>query len=66
MEIVIPIIALGGLYIVSNQKKNKENFKTRKNDELPNTNIPNRNYPMEYPVLSPETDLTSKLSTVNT
>lgn len=66
MEIVIPIIALGGLYIVSNQKKNKENFKTRKNDELPNTNVPNRNYPMEYPVLSPETDLTSKLSTVNT
>ena len=48
------------------KKKNKENFKTRKNDELPNTNIPNRNYPMEYPVLSPETDLTSKLSTVNT
>ena len=66
MEIVIPIIALGGLYIVSNQNKNKENFKTRKNDELPNTNVPNRNYPMEYPVLSPETDLTSKLSTVNT
>ena len=70
MEIAIPLIAMSGLYIISNQNKkqnkNQENFKTRRTDELPNIDIYNKNYPNEYPVLSPETDLTSKLSTVNT
>lgn len=32
---------------------------------LPNTDIPNKNYPEEYPVVSQENELTSKLSTTN-
>jgi hypothetical protein len=62
MEIAIPIIALSGLYIISNQKKKieKENF----TDKLPNTDVPDKNYPNEN-VLVTDTDLTSKLSTVN-
>jgi len=68
MEIFAPaIIGLGYLYIISNQSKNskigEEGFK---NDDkiLPNTDIPNRNYPVET-VTNVELDLTSKLSTNN-
>ena len=64
MELAIPGIALGLLYVVTNQNKKNENFTNRSN-ELPNTDALNRNYPEEYPVVSRETDLTSKLSTVN-
>ncbi len=41
MELAIPLVALGSLYIVSNQTKKPkpaEGF-------LPNTNIPDKNYP---------------------
>jgi len=58
MELAIPLVALGGLYIISKQSKN-ETFKS-----LPNTDIPDINYPR--PSVLPETALTSKLSTVNT
>lgn len=64
MELAIPGVALGLLYVVSNQNKKNENF-TNKQNELPNTDVPNRNYPSEYPVVSNETDQTSQLSTVN-
>ena len=64
MELAIPGVALGLLYVVTNQNKKKENF-TNNTNELPNTNIPNRNYPHEYPVISTETDQTSALSTTN-
>jgi hypothetical protein len=64
MEIAIPSVALGLLYVVTNQNKKKENF-TNNVNELPNTNVPNRNYPNEYPILSSETDQTSALSTTN-
>ena len=72
MELAIPLVALGGLYFVSNNKKKstKEQFvvgnsdhTSAANDLLPNTDLPNRNYPEEFPVLNQETDLTSKLST---
>ena len=59
MEIAIPLIALGGMYIVSNQSNkkcnNSENFTNmgiRSNlgvntdNYLPNTNIPPQNYPV--------------------
>jgi hypothetical protein len=59
--LAIPLVALGGLYIISNQK----NKNTTEGFQLPNTNVPNRNYPDELPVKNIETDLTSKLSTVN-
>jgi len=68
MEIFAPaIVGLGYLYIISNQSNKKkkeigddEGFE----NELPNTNIPNRNYPDET-VTNVELDLTSKLSTNN-
>jgi hypothetical protein len=64
MELAIPGIALGLLYVVSTQsKKSKENFTSR--SQLPNVDIPNRNYPGEYPIISPDVDQTSKLSTTN-
>jgi hypothetical protein len=60
MEIAIPLIALGGMYVISNQNtkscdkpnnkntKNKENFTSmgRKVNYLPNTNTPAQNYPI--------------------
>ena len=60
MELAIPGVALGLLYVVTNQNKKKENF-TNNVSGLPNTNVPNRNYPSEYPILSTETDQTSSL-----
>jgi hypothetical protein len=69
MELAIPLVALGGLYIISNHSKsdNKENFESRKNktNVLPNIDVDNRNYPEEYPVKNAQDDLTSQLSTVN-
>jgi hypothetical protein len=56
MELAIPLIALGGMYIVSNQSSNNcndknikyENFTSmgKKVNQLPNTNIPPQNYPV--------------------
>jgi hypothetical protein len=55
MELAIPILALGGLYVISNQNNSKkssnkvfENFQTAgaKPNSLPNTNIPPQNYPV--------------------
>jgi hypothetical protein len=63
MEIAIPGVAVGLLYIVSNQNSKKENFRDR--NLLPNTDIPNRNYPAELPIISSDTDQTSQLSTTN-
>jgi hypothetical protein len=64
MEVVIPLFALSSLYIINNQsKKGKENFSNR--NRLPNTDIPDKNYPSEYPVISEDTDRTSELSTNN-
>uniref|UniRef100_A0A6C0DQU4 DUF5899 domain-containing protein n=1 Tax=viral metagenome TaxID=1070528 RepID=A0A6C0DQU4_9ZZZZ len=63
MDVVIPIFALSALYLVTNKKK-QEQFKN-KDEDLPNVNIPNMNYPEEYPVISSETQQTNQLSTVN-
>jgi len=73
MELVIPLIALGGLFIVSNQsKKSNETFKNKESHHLPNVDVPDHNYPYSNDMLgqpsdftNPETDLTSNLSTVN-
>ena len=51
MEVAIPVIALGAMYVISNQDK-RENFKQRepsykKEQQLPNTHIPPVNYPVE-------------------
>lgn len=58
MELAIPLVALGSLYIVSNQSKNP---KPANEGFLPNTNVPDVN----YPAVSQETEISSKLSTMN-
>lgn len=67
MELAIPGVALGLMYIMNGQSNrgndDEEPFTSR--NELPNTNIPNRNFPEEYPIRSQEVDQTSALSTVN-
>ena len=67
MELAIPGIALGLMYIMKGQSNNsseqEESFANQ--NALPNTDIPNRNYPDEYPIRNEELDRTSALSTVN-
>jgi len=51
MEVAIPIIALGAMYVMSNQDK-RESFHQReppykKEQQLPNTNLPPVNYPVQ-------------------
>ena len=58
MELAIPLIALGGLYIASNQKE-KAGFTNM--SRLPNVDIPDQNFGMQ----PSESEPTSKLSTVN-
>lgn len=73
MELAIPLIAMGGLYIASKQRNdNDENVCDDENEEgfvgyndLPNTNLPNVNFPSEYPVKSPALDTTTKLANDN-
>ena len=48
MEIAIPILTLGGLYIISNNKNEndeKNNEKEGFSNNLPNTNVPTTNFP---------------------
>jgi hypothetical protein len=67
-ELAIPMVALAGLFIMNNQKKT-EPFSQKtgeyENKYLPNVDVPNVNFPQEYPIYNQENDLTSKLSTVN-
>ena len=53
MELAIPLLALGGMYIISNQsktsnKQSQENYTNMgsKPNYLPNTNIPPQNFPV--------------------
>jgi hypothetical protein len=62
MEVVIPLVALGGLFIVSNQSKKEKGVEGFKN--LPNTDVPDKNYPTDE-IVEPETELSSRLSTTN-
>lgn len=71
MEVVIPLFALSGLYIINNQSKHNSTNKATKKEtftnhsDLPNVDIPNVNYPNEYPVINPESNITSQLSVHN-
>jgi len=62
MELAIPLVALGSLYIVSNQKKEP---KPVNEGFLPNTNVPDVNYPEQVSKNGSETELSSKLATMN-
>ena len=63
MELAIPLLALGGLYLVSSKEKPKENYE----GILPNTDVPDVNFfeDRENDVVNAETDITSELGTVN-
>lgn len=66
MELAIPAFALGAMYVINNQSKNKGTKESFSNhSQLPNIDVPNRNFPSEYPVISSELDQTSELSTNN-
>jgi hypothetical protein len=73
MELAVPIIALTGLYFVNKQSKQEKSVndfeafanQTSNPNYLPNVDIHNRNYPEEYPVVSPDIDQTSRLSKNN-
>ena len=67
MELAIPLIALGGLYVVSKQQRHDNELDMTEGfeDTLPNTNIPNKNYPTEYPIVDSELTETEKLTVDN-
>ncbi len=60
MEIGIPLVALAGLFLVSKQKNVSENFDNQQ--QLPNTNIPDKNYPDMFRIDSVELDHTAELT----
>lgn len=64
MELAIPIIAMGGLYMISKQQNNNEEADEGfvGYSDLPNTNLPNENFPDEKPMETPELSITEKLS----
>lgn len=65
MEVVVPLFALTGLYLVDKQKKEKEQENFENQNGLPNTNIPDANYLQEDHVESSELDNTAELSVLN-
>jgi hypothetical protein len=69
MELAIPLIALGGLYIVSKQKKDEDEGEYEEGfiggQKLPNVDVPNKNFPNEYPIQTPEYSRTEKLTVDN-
>lgn len=69
---IIPALAIGGLYFASKQNKNEkqEHFYSRAKlaaeaAALPNVDVPDRNYPDDNYPMTNELDATGKLSTVN-
>jgi len=65
MEAAIPLFALGSLYFVNKQNKNKEKKEGFYSSKLPNTNLRNQNYPSEGLALDQELQQTEHLSRVN-
>ena len=62
MELAIPALALGALYLVTNQASKTQ--KEEGYEGLPNVDIPDVNFPEDRGVINAETDLTSELMTV--
>ena len=65
MELAIPALALGALYLVTKQPSSSSSREEGYEGILPNTDIPDANFPEDRGVINMETDLTSKLMTVN-
>ena len=64
MELAIPGVALGLLYVVSNQKKDEKSDESFTN-YLPNTNTPDKNYNENNVEGLEEYEKTSSLSRLN-
>jgi hypothetical protein len=62
MELGIPAVAISLLWLATQQKKNKENFSGNK---LPNTDIPDTNYPNSYDIINNDLDKTEELTVNN-
>ena len=62
---LIPLVGITGLYLIKKQdeKRNTEHF--TKNESLPNTNTPDKNYSDASPYKTQDTDYTSNLINVN-
>lgn len=65
MELIIPAFALGSLYIINKKNKPVEKMTNYNTTGLPNTDLPNRNFPDEFNIVSPELEQTSSLSNQN-
>lgn len=64
MEVVVPLFALSGLYLINKQsREERENFQN--NQDLPNTNVPDVNYPDANNIQFPESEITAELSSLN-
>jgi hypothetical protein len=70
MELALTLLGLGGLYVITNQNDknptpaNTEGFSSKDDAGLPNTDIPDKNYP-DTAVIKTDYDITSRLGTVN-
>ena len=66
MEIALPLLGLAGIYFINktSSASNEENFETSRRSQLPNIDVPNKNYPNEN-IKDSELDITNKLSVSN-
>ena len=65
MELAIPALALGALYLVTNQATQSSKLDEGYQGFTANNDIPDTNYPEDRGVINAETDITSELMTVN-
>lgn len=65
MEVVVPLFALSGLYLINKQSKRQTTENFQNTDELPNTNLPDVNYPNPNNIQFPESEITAELSSLN-
>ena len=67
MSLLIPLIALGGIYVASAKWREKQQQPQHETEEgfLPNTNIPDTNYPNEDKYGVKDLDRTTTLSVAN-
>jgi len=71
MELAIPFIAMGGLYMISKQQNNRQEEEDIVDEgfvgysDLPNTNLPDENFSDQRPIETPALSQTEKLSNDN-
>jgi hypothetical protein len=65
MEVIVPLFALTGLYLIDKQQKDEEPENFENHGGLPNTNIADVNYLQKDRVESSELDKTAELTVLN-